>query len=321
MKCNEISELLSLYIDQMLDETKKKAVEGHLLTCNSCKKEYDNIKEMTELLNQVEPVSVPASFEYRMKKALKEEKTASAGFGSKSGSSGKTRKLRLLTSAAAVFAVGIISFGLYQDVTGDWPNNLTGTEQSSEQVSPEQSQADLFDIDTKESDAYNNEAAAGNKKKESITDDEAIMYSGTSEESDTSFNQSTDVISPSSVPVEPEMSVCKMSDSRAPEEAPAADSSKQLMMESSLIDCSRSLTSSGVERNVAAVQYYTGLIEEELADFEYQILESGFIQAGEWEFKVLIFRGKDGYAFNEEILIIGKDGEIEIICNNEFMGL
>ncbi|MDD2190669.1 MAG: zf-HC2 domain-containing protein [Eubacteriales bacterium] len=313
MKCNEISGLLSLYIDQMLDETHKKAVEEHLLTCNSCKKEYDNIKEMVEHLNQVDFVAVPASFEYRMKKALKEEKADFSRSGAKSGSSDKTRKLRLLTSVAAVFAVGIISFGLYQDVIGDLPNNLSGTEQAFyEQSETKQYQADLFDADTSDVDTNEPEDVSGN---------DAILYSEALDESDVSSNRSADIIVPPSAPEEPEMSVYKMSDVREPEEASLTDSSKQLMMESSLVDCSRSLTSSGVERNVAAVQYYTRLIEEELADFEYQVLESGFVQAGEWEFRVFIFRGKDGYTFNEEILIIGKDGEIEILCDNEFMGL
>jgi len=81
------------------------------------------------------------------------------------------------------------------------------------------------------------------------------------------------------------------------------------------------LTAAGVERNAAAVQYYNNLIEEKLKGFDYQVLDSSYANTGEWQFKIFIFRGKDGNTYNEEILIIGKDGEIEVICSNEFMGL
>jgi hypothetical protein len=86
-------------------------------------------------------------------------------------------------------------------------------------------------------------------------------------------------------------------------------------------ECSRSLTSAGVERNAAAVQFYNKLIEEKLKDFDYQVLSSGYTQSGEWQFRIFIFRGKDGNTYNEEITIIGKEGEIKVICSDEFLGL
>jgi hypothetical protein len=86
-------------------------------------------------------------------------------------------------------------------------------------------------------------------------------------------------------------------------------------------ECSRSLTSAGVERNAAAVQFYNNLIEERLKGFDYQVLGSSYTQTGEWQFRIFIFRGKDGNTYNEEIRIIGKDGKIETICSNDFMGL
>lgn len=38
MKCDKIREMLSPYVDQMLDDNLKKQVEEHILTCNLCKR-------------------------------------------------------------------------------------------------------------------------------------------------------------------------------------------------------------------------------------------------------------------------------------------
>ena len=115
MKCNVIRELLSLYIDQMLDEGQVKDVEEHLSACNACRNEYNELKEMHELLGQVEMIPVPDALSFRLKKALKEEKQKP---------SKKKSQWRMITSVAAVFAVGVLSFGLYHDFLGILPDKL-----------------------------------------------------------------------------------------------------------------------------------------------------------------------------------------------------
>lgn len=59
----------------MLDEDQVKEVEEHLSTCDSCRKELDEMKEILGLGNQAEMVPIPEAFNFRLKKALKEEKT------------------------------------------------------------------------------------------------------------------------------------------------------------------------------------------------------------------------------------------------------
>jgi hypothetical protein len=56
-------------------------------------------------------------------------------------------------------------------------------------------------------------------------------------------------------------------------------------------DCSRSLASTGIERNSAAVQYYNKLIEERLSNFEFQILESSYTNT---------VNGISGYLYSAE---------------------
>jgi predicted anti-sigma-YlaC factor YlaD len=97
MKCDKTREMLSLYIDKMLDDNLKKEIEEHISTCNLCKKEYDDIMEIVTHLNEVEMVSVPKSFEHRLKNALQHERSKISDSKIIAISDKKKNKLRMLT--------------------------------------------------------------------------------------------------------------------------------------------------------------------------------------------------------------------------------
>ena len=50
MKCSEIRDLLSPYIDGQLSRKEMAEVREHLLLCPECNREYLLLKEMSELL-------------------------------------------------------------------------------------------------------------------------------------------------------------------------------------------------------------------------------------------------------------------------------
>lgn len=343
MECNEIRELLSLYIDQMLDDTQMNEVEQHLAICAACKKEYDELLEITELLNGTEMIPVPDSFEFRLKQALKEEKQNIISSASKDKASKKGR-WRMITSIAAVFAVGVISFGLYHDVLGVLQDKLNGTDQSQIEQSEDKYGVTAADSENTsdavddnpiimKDEAVNSKATIG--ATESVESDDTQNFNFESKKKETATKEASS----------PELEDSKMStygmvnDSESDNDDDSStatdnsdglvsiDSSTESSVEesteksSSSSECSRSFTSSSVERNTAAFQYYNNLIEEKLKGFDYQILGSSYVQTGEWHFRIFIFRGKDGNTYNEEISIIGNEGKIEIICSNEFMGL
>lgn len=334
MKCNEYRELLSLYIDRMLDEDQSVEVEEHLSACESCRKEYHEMKVMLDLLGQAEMLAVPDAFRFRLKKALKEEKRDMIVSGIIEKPSKRKSQWRILTSVAAVFAVGILSFGLYHDVLGILPNQLTGTEQS-DMAQPEEN------TDIKKSELYSAESGAD----ESTPGDQAegsISMKQQTQSQEYAVNDAGLSNSSVSEDREPEMIIYGAAGGSAPdsgeEYGAAADRSMtgsdaasdgtdlnglspKIKPVPAQEDCSRSLTVTGVERNAAAVQYYDNLIAEKLKDFDYQVLESSYSKTGEWQFRIFIFRGKDGNTYNEEILIIGKDGEIRTIYTNEFLRL
>jgi len=318
MKCNECRELLSLYIDQMLDESQTKEIEEHLSVCETCRKEYNELREMVDLLGQSEMIPIPDAFNFRLKKALKEEKQSMLEAGILGKLVKKKSKWRMLTSVAAVFAVGVLSFGLYKDVLGILPDKLNGGDQTGTAQVEEP-----YIQESNDPVSDSNIASDGSiMMKEQVSDlppvENEIDKAGSDEMLRYSAESSADA---KEVP----RTISGLADSAEPntdyEYGAEADVADIMTEQENSDECSRSLTTSGVERNAAAIQYYDNLIEEKLNGFDYQVLDYSFATTGEWQFRVFIFRGKDGNTYNEEILIMGKDGEIEVICSNEFMGL
>jgi hypothetical protein len=60
MRCDEFRELLDEYIDNELDEIKKKQMDLHILSCEECRKEYEFTLEILELAR--EEVELPENY-------------------------------------------------------------------------------------------------------------------------------------------------------------------------------------------------------------------------------------------------------------------
>lgn len=72
MNCGEIKELLSEYVDEVLDATTKSLVEEHLSTCKACQKEFASLKTMVKELGSLEPVAPPKDFLYQLHERLEQ---------------------------------------------------------------------------------------------------------------------------------------------------------------------------------------------------------------------------------------------------------
>jgi anti-sigma factor RsiW len=116
MDCAHVSELLSPYIDDMLDETQTRALRSHLSVCAVCEEEYAQLTRMREaLLNLPEP-PLPAAFDLRLRQAvarLSEETRSGADGPAREARARSRRRRRLLSSVAAVFAIGLLSLFAY----------------------------------------------------------------------------------------------------------------------------------------------------------------------------------------------------------------
>ena len=100
MKCNDVVERLSPYIDEVLEKEEMEEITDHLANCDSCGKIYQDLLDMIQQLSAVEAVELPDSFEFRLKRALSEERKA------------KNKPVinwRFASSIAAVFVIGLLT--------------------------------------------------------------------------------------------------------------------------------------------------------------------------------------------------------------------
>ena len=62
MNCSEIKELLSEYVDDVLEVKTKALVDEHLSTCRDCKEELASLKTLVNELGSLESVAPPSDF-------------------------------------------------------------------------------------------------------------------------------------------------------------------------------------------------------------------------------------------------------------------
>lgn len=62
MVCEEIRELLSEYLDEVLPGLDRDAVEAHLSSCGACRKELESLRSVLQGLHSLEPVEPPQDF-------------------------------------------------------------------------------------------------------------------------------------------------------------------------------------------------------------------------------------------------------------------
>lgn len=109
--CSEIRELMSLYIDEELDEIERVEFEKHIELCGECRKELAEIKNIISMCSSIGEEELPDSFrdELHLKLlAVKEE----------NDSKNKILKLRkkyikIISTAAACLLVAILAKGFF----------------------------------------------------------------------------------------------------------------------------------------------------------------------------------------------------------------
>lgn len=115
-KCNEAIELISLYIDDLLDVDSKIKLEEHLKTCKSCKQELDEMKTMVDLYKDFEEVELPVDFKEQLHQKLLVECSREAN-ATKSFALRHRRLIRFCSSVAAIAIVAFAARGFFGDFT------------------------------------------------------------------------------------------------------------------------------------------------------------------------------------------------------------
>jgi len=78
MNCEQVKNLISLYIDNELDEKECSEFEDHISSCESCRNELNDILKIVKLLRSIPQVELPSNFKAQLHekliKAKEEEK-------------------------------------------------------------------------------------------------------------------------------------------------------------------------------------------------------------------------------------------------------
>ena len=103
MKCREINNKLSLYLDDLLDPEESAEIREHLNVCDSCSRELRELQQLKSALQSIKPVQAPDSLLRSINERIDKENTVSAfQYGLK-------KIVDLLTMRHAVEAAGLFA--------------------------------------------------------------------------------------------------------------------------------------------------------------------------------------------------------------------
>ncbi|MCQ4725159.1 DUF4349 domain-containing protein [Anaerotignum faecicola] len=110
MECEKALELISLYIDGELNKEEQEEIIKHMEQCESCKKEYDSLKEMVETLKEMEYMPLPEGYHERLMDKIENAKVERADFTGKDKNKRNIWK-KYVSIAAGLFVVAVIGIG------------------------------------------------------------------------------------------------------------------------------------------------------------------------------------------------------------------
>ncbi|NPV27574.1 MAG: DUF4349 domain-containing protein [Firmicutes bacterium] len=118
MICQEIRELLSPYLDNVLSSEEKAAVDFHLARCLVCRQELHSLQEVSQLVQGLEEIEPPEDFRFHLHQRLVELQ-AQKQVGGKFRWFNRYQRVGWLSAAvaAACLVIGLSWGGLFADST------------------------------------------------------------------------------------------------------------------------------------------------------------------------------------------------------------
>lgn len=119
MNCSQVQDILSAYIDDVLDDQEKPKVEEHIGTCAICRQELTDLQHTVRILRSLGEVSPPHDFSRQLICRLKQQVSADTEAKQPAGKSRYAISGVWRQIAAAVLILGFgVGAGLYSLYTG-----------------------------------------------------------------------------------------------------------------------------------------------------------------------------------------------------------
>lgn len=109
MNCAQFTQMISLYLDNELNETEIKEFEIHLNNCEKCKSEYEEMILLTNILRDCEEVELPDDYGDRFRQKLELENSKKT----------KNFNFKAISTIAASLVIVVTSIGLFINNSND----------------------------------------------------------------------------------------------------------------------------------------------------------------------------------------------------------
>jgi anti-sigma factor RsiW len=306
--CAHASALLSSHIDGMLDESQARALRLHLETCAACEAEYAQLVRIREALLRIPEVPLPAEFDARLRQALAsvaEDASPDPGLRTSGTRARARRSLRVWSSVAAVFAIGLLSLFVYNNLTGshvDLTPSAGGGAESAAVSDADESALYAVEGGFSAADAEEEGAAA---PKVSAEEAGAANGAATLERADLGYGTGASAES--------------AAESASPSRIYTDGAERPVVYERYERPGypARGTTTGAHRLNEKAL--YDEMLKERLSGWTYEILweekrESAYI------YRVNMIHNEAGAEFNQEIEVIASGNALHIYYATEFMG-
>lgn len=302
--CEEMQEMLSLYLDDMLEGDEVSNVKQHLSTCQNCNAEYLELVKIKRLLNEINDAPVPKIFERRFSKALRKEKLR------------RNRvRFKKIVSVVAILMVGLVSYlaldsinifdkGKEQQIpqTASVQDEKTGTGEDKA-TAPKKS-------DVKEKEKEAEDAAALKAQEEQLAKEKEKL------EAEAAEKAKADAEAKKKKEEEEKAQALKKSiaDAEAKKRKLEADAKAKADVDAKAATEATS-SSSNYTSNTAAdndVAQYWELIHQQFYNENYKINSYSQKSTGEWEFNINIIDKNDNTTVEKKVVVTGQDGMITV---------
>jgi hypothetical protein len=300
MACARASDILSLYIDDMLDETQAHDLRLHLDECASCSAEHEQLLCIRSALLGVPEIPLPDEFDDSFKRAMaRSSEEGAEGFGRIAH---VRRRRRIWASVVAVFAIGLLSVFAYQNFSGGGAELSTSADVAAEDAA---AGAGAFEIMPNSEPAQEDAAPAAGASTAPRIDSN---YAGVS------VGESQDVASADAgaggyaAPGERE-NIYISAAAEPPLSYDSYDPTGYL---------ARGTTMGAHRLNEKAL--YDEMLKERLTGWEYEIL-SEEKRDDAYIYRINMISNSYGMEFNQEIEVVASGNALRILYATEFMGL
>ncbi|HEX9061785.1 MAG TPA: zf-HC2 domain-containing protein, partial [Clostridia bacterium] len=104
--CSYFIDLMSSYFDDLLDKSKLKELEEHLLTCSECSRIFSELRQTLEYCRDISDEELPPDFDKLLHERLVEEKNKMEG------TVPNKRFKRILPIVASIAAGLLVTFSI-----------------------------------------------------------------------------------------------------------------------------------------------------------------------------------------------------------------